>query len=355
MAEQSFFKHNWKLLINILTLVALALLVYFIRDQIIQTFKDLARVNIWVLALMIPLLLVNYHMQTKMYQGLFGLVGNKLKYWFVFRVALELNFVNHVFPSGGVSGISFFGVRMRSGDITATKATLVQIMKLLLLFTSFEVLLIFGLILMAVEGQANGLVVLAGGVISTLLVVGTFGFIVVVGSERRIHATFTAITRFLNKAIHLVRPKHPETISMKRAEGVVRDLHENYKLIESHYKELIAPFWWALGNNLTAILSIYAVYIAFGEWVNLGAIILAYAVANFAGLVSVLPGGVGIYEALMTGVLAAAGIPAGLSLPVTVMFRVISTLLQVPVGYVLYHQSIRKLGKPRPMGAAGQV
>jgi uncharacterized membrane protein YbhN (UPF0104 family) len=48
-------------------------------------------------------------------------------------------------------------------------------------------------------------------------------------------------------------------------------------------------------------------------WVNPGAIILAYAVANFAGLISILPAGVGIYEALMSAVLAATGIPAGVS------------------------------------------
>lgn len=356
MAKDSFLKRNWKLIVNILTLVALAALVYFIRDQIVQTFEDLWRVNLWILALLVPLQILNYHAQTKMYQGLFGLVGNKLKYWFVFRVALELNFVNHVFPSGGVSGISFFGVRMRSGDITATKATLVQVMKLLLLFISFEILLIGGLLLMALHGQANDMVILAGGAISTLLVIGTFAFVAIVGSERRIHATFTAITRGLNRMLRFVRRgDHPETISTKRAEGIVQDLHGNYKVIEKHYKELQAPFWWALVNNATAILSIYAVYVAFGEWVNLGAIILAYAVANFAGLVSVLPGGVGIYEVLMTGVLAAAGVSPALSLPVTVMYRVISTVLQVPVGYVLYHQSIRKLGKPRPVGPAGQV
>ena len=57
---------------------------------------------------------------------------------------------------------------------------------------------------------------------------------------------------------------------------------------------------------------------------------------------SVLPGGVGIYEALMTGVLAAAGIPAALSLPVTVMYRVINTIIQLPPGYILYHNNLHR-------------
>jgi uncharacterized protein (TIRG00374 family) len=172
-------------------------------------------------------------------------------------------------------------------------------------------------------------------------VVGTFGFVYVFGSAQRIHATFSAVTRALNKIIRIVKPRGPEAISTERVERLALDFHNNYKLIRANYRQLQAPFWWALVINATEVIAIYVVYVAFGEWVNLGAIILGYAVANFAGLVSVLPGGVGIYEALMTGVLAAAGIPAALSLPVTVMYRVLNTLIQVPPGWILYHQSLQ--------------
>jgi uncharacterized protein (TIRG00374 family) len=81
--------------------------------------------------------------------------------------------------------------------------------------------------------------------------------------------------------------------------------------------------------------------LAFGEWVNFGAIIIAYAIANFAGLVSVLPGGIGIYEGLMTAVLASTGISPSVSLPVTVMYRVVNTLIQIPPGYYLYQLALK--------------
>ena len=93
-----------------------------------------------------------------------------------------------------------------------------------------------------------------------------------------------------------------------------------------------------------------SVYIAFGHWVNLGAVILAYAVANFAGFISVLPGGIGVYEALMTAVLAISGIPASLSIPVVIMYRVLNTLIQVPPGYYFYH---RRLSQPKEGSNAG--
>ncbi len=342
MGKNSFIKRNWRTIVTVATIVALVALLIAIREQIVETFNNLGKVHTWMLLGIIPLTLIGYHAQTKMYQELFGLLGNKLSYKFMLRVTLELNFVNTVFPSGGVSGISYFGLRMRGQDISGTRASLVQMIRLLLVFGSFEILLIFGLILMAIGGQANDLVILVAGSISTLLVVGTFGFLAILRSEKRIHATFNFITAAVNKLVRFFRRRHPEAISTARAESIVRDLHENYKTIEANYRKLQGSFWWALVLNIAAIFSIYVVYIAFDAWVNLGALILAYSVANFAGLVSVLPGGVGIYEFLMTGVLAAAGIPAALSLPVTVMYRVISTAIQVPPGYFLYHRAVNR-------------
>ena len=137
MSEKSFVRRRWKLIINIVTLVALMVLIYAIRDQIVETFNNLGRVNAWILLTMIPIQAWNYHAQARLYQHLFGIVGNKLPYKHLYRASLELNFVNHVFPSGGVTGISYFGLRMRDGQkLTATKATLVQVMKLGLVFLS---------------------------------------------------------------------------------------------------------------------------------------------------------------------------------------------------------------------------
>ncbi|HET8670278.1 MAG TPA: hypothetical protein VFM05_06490, partial [Candidatus Saccharimonadales bacterium] len=170
MSETHFLRRNWKMAINIVTVLALLVFVVAIRDQLVDTLGNLAKVHAWVLLLMIPLQIFNYHSQTKMYQGLFALVGNKLRYNFLFRTSLELNFVNQVFPSGGVTGISYFGMRLRNKEITGGKATLVQIIKLGLLFLSFEILLIVGLFLLALGGQANDVVILVTSSISTLMV-----------------------------------------------------------------------------------------------------------------------------------------------------------------------------------------
>lgn len=346
MSEKAILKRRWKLIINILTVLALVALVYAVHHQLYDTISNFSKVNIWILLLLVPVEWLNYHAQAKLYDGLFRMVGNKLKYRFLFETSLELNFVNSVFPSGGVSGISYFAMRMRSEreKITGGRATLVQLMKLALLFVSFEILLIAGLLFIAIGGHVNSFVLLIGGSVSTLLLIGTFAFVMIIGHERRIQATFAFLTQVLNRVIQIVRPDNPETINMVRLRNAVDELHQNYKLVESRYRDLKGPFWWAFTANLAEVAAVYVVYVAFGHLVNPGSVILAYSIANFAGLVSVMPGGVGIYEALMTGVLVATGVPAALSLPVTVMYRVLNMLIQLPPGYFYYHRTLHHNG-----------
>lgn len=333
-------QRRWKTVLTILTLVALGGLAYAVRHQLLDTVRNLWEVNLFILVLVIPLSIMNHLAQAKLYKGLFAILGDRFRLRSLLRLSYELNFINTVFPSGGVSGFSYISYRMKNEGVSTAKATLVQIMRFFLVFVAFQVLLFVGLIALAIGGQANDFIILVAGSLSTLLLVATLGFAYIIGSKRRINKFFTFITRGINRVIKVVRPKHPETINISRVKEVFTELHENYLHIKRNLSALKTPLFYALLANLTEIASIYTVYLAFGELVNPGAVILAYAVANFAGLVSVLPGGVGIYEALMTGVLVAGGVPAALSLPVTVMYRVLSMLLQLPPGYFSYQKAL---------------
>ena len=336
-------KSHWKLILNVVTVLLLALLVYGSRDQLGQTLHNLRHVNGWILLLLIPIEALNYHAQARLYQRLFTLVGTKFEYWYLFRTSLELNFVNHVFPSGGAAGISYFGVTVRKGDeVSGGKATLVHVIKLALTFISLEVIIAFGLLCLAIGNRVNGLLLLVTAVLSTVVLLVTAAVPYIIGSKARINSLLTNSTALINKVIHVVRPNSPETINMHSAKKAFDEFHNNYLQLKGRWHELRVPFMYALLANITEVAALYVVYLAFGKYVNVGAVIIAYAVANFAGLVSVLPGGVGIYEALMTAVMASAGVAPGVSLPVTVMYRVVNTAVQVPPGYFLYQRSLRR-------------
>lgn len=326
---------------TIITFIALAVLIYSLRHQIIDVIKNLGQVNLFWLLMVIPLQLLNYDAYARLYKHLFAILGDSVKYSRMYRLTLELRFVNYVLPSGGVSGISYFGLRMRREGVSAAKGTLAQVMKFLLIFISFQPLLILGLIFLAMRNHVNDLVIVVASTLITSLIIGTMLGVYIMESQSRINGFIKFVTKVLNWLINIFRRSHPETINIKGVERAVNDLHTNYLILRNNLKELKRPLLFALIANATEVATLYMIYVAFGEIVNIGAVILAYAVANFAGLISVLPAGIGIYEGLMTAVLAATGIPAKLSIPVTIMFRIVTMFIQLIPGYYFYQKSVR--------------
>lgn len=336
----SFWRRNWRTVITAITFGALAVLIYALRDQILNTVRNLNSVNLFILLLMPFLQVGHYHFVALFYRRLFRILNEYVRYKFLYRTALELNFVNLVFPSGGVSGFSYFGIRMRTKGVSAGKSTLVMTMRFVLLFISFQIFLGLGIFLLALDGKANNFMILIASSLATLLFILTSGLAYVIGSEKRIDSFFTFITKALNKLIQVVRPNYPETINVAKAKSTFKEYHGSYKILREQYKKLKKPLIYALLINMTEIATVYTVFAAFGQWVNPGAVIIAYAVANFAGLVSVLPGGIGIYEALMTGVLAAGGVPPSLSLPIIVAYRILNISIQLPPGGYFYSRAV---------------
>ncbi len=352
MTKQSFIRRNWKAILNVVTLITLVVLIVSIRDQLALTFDNLLKVNAWLLLLMIPIQALNYDAQARLYRGLFAIAGNAVHYKDMYRSSLEMNFVNQVFPTAGMTGISYFSLRMKGEKLSAAKASAVHLLKLILVILSFELLIVIGVFALAIEGQMNSVILLLAASLTTVLVIGTAGFGFIIGSKKRIAGFFTYITKLLNKIIHVVRRNNPETINIQRVRTLLEDLHDNYVLMARDWSRLKKPLLWAFMANVWEVMSIYVVYLAFGEWVNIGAVIMAYAVANFAGFVSVLPGGIGVYEILMTLTLTMMGIPAGISLSVTIMYRVLNTLIQMPPGYFFYHRTVHDFSSTRPTGSA---
>jgi uncharacterized protein (TIRG00374 family) len=178
--------------------------------------------------------------------------------------------------------------------------------------------------------------------ILTAVIIGTFVGIYIIESRSRINSFLTWFTKAINWLVHLFLPRRPEIIKIEKAQKAFNELHDNYQIIKKDWSSVKRPLVYAAIANLTEILAVYIVYVAFGEFVNFGAVILAYAVANFAGLISVLPAGVGVFEALMTAVLTATGIPAALSIPVTILYRVASMFIQLVPGYILYQRAVKR-------------
>lgn len=337
-------KKDFKFWLNVLTIVALIILVVISRHQVAEAFKKLSDLNSSALLLMIPLQLLNYYAVARLYKDYFVSQGESLPTKRMYSIALELNFVNHVFPSGGVSGFSYLNLRLKQSGIGSAKSALAQILRFGLTFISFLVLLFLGMFILAFRRHTSPLTMLIGSSLAFLTLIGVLVSIFIISDENRIRGFVSFLPKVLNRIVGIFRRRKPDIISIPKVERVMTDLHKDYVILSKDWRQLQRPFWWALLINVTDIATIYMVYIAFGSLINPGALILSYGIANFAGLIAVLPGGVGVYEGLMTATMASAGVDKALALSATVVYRVLNMLLFLPVGYVLYHRVIKRTG-----------
>ncbi len=337
---KKYLKTDFKFWLNVVTFIALGVLIYISWDQIVAAFNKLSSLNTWVLLLIIPIQGFSYFAVAKLYKNFFQSQGDDISMKTMYKVALELNFVNHVFPSGGVSGFSYLTLRMKILGVSTSKSTLAQILRFALTFVSFIALLIFAMVVLSLSSSTSAFVILISSTIIFSTIAGAGIGVFIISSPNRIKAFVSWLPKFLNYLGRYFK-KGKDLINMKKVEATLEDLHDDYKVLIKDIHLLKNLLIWALLINIFEVLTIYMVYVAFGSLINPGALIIAYAVANFAGLVAVLPGGVGIYEGLMTAVLAGAGVNKGLALSATVVYRVLTMAIFLPIGYFFYHQAIK--------------
>jgi uncharacterized protein (TIRG00374 family) len=191
------------------------------------------------------------------------------------------------------------------------------------------------------SGQSGGSIAMFIGLsIAFLTLFMIIGASYIISSETRIRKFIAFLPKLANRiSKKLVRKTY---INIERIERLCSNLHQDFVAMRRDWRKLKKPFFWALAINITEIGTIYLAYIALGQLVNPGAVILAYSVASFAGLVSILPGGIGVYEALMTGVLASAGVAKALALSATLIYRIVCIVTFLPIGFILYQLALRK-------------
>jgi len=198
------------------------------------------------------------------------------------------------------------------------------------------------------SGKSGGGVALFIGLsIAFMTLFGVVAGAYIVSSEKRIRSFTAFLPKVANYILKSFTRKN-NTINIAKIEKMFTDLHKDYMMVSKNWRSLKAPFLWSLMINVTEIGTAYLAYVALGQLVNPGAVILAYSVASFAGLISILPGGIGVYETLMTAVLASAGVPKALALSATLIYRIFTWIVFIPVGFVLYQIALRKGDAEKP-------
>ena len=100
----------------------------------------------------------------------------------------------------------------------------------------------------------------------------------------------------------------------------------------------------AAGNTGFDYLALLCALRAVGASPRPSLVVLAYASAELLAQIPFTPGGLGFVEAGLVGTLTLAGVPAHAALAATLLYRLVSYWLPIPVGAVAYLLFRRRYG-----------
>lgn len=261
-------------------------------------------------------------------------------------MALELNFVNHIVPTGGAAGFSYLGWVLGRHGVKPGRATMAQIIRFALAFISFVLLLIVAVVVLTFDHRIDRSIILISVGMVLAAVGGTIGIIYIIGSKKRLVAFSIWLTRTFNKVIaKLTRGGKQQVIKLETIESFFEELNQDYLEIRRDKRILISPLFWAIIVNIADVLLLVIAFLALGIWVNPAILFVAFGVSSLASIVSITPGGTGVYEAIMITFLASAGVPADIAIAGTLVARVTLLLGTIIFGYIFYQLTIVKYGK----------
>lgn len=341
-------KKTHRNLLSLITLVLLAIIVAASWKEITHAWQLLETVNLWILALLIPLQFVVYYAAGEMmfeYLRAKGQLKGVSRFTMA-RMALELNFVNHVLPSGGVSGISYMTWRLGKFGVSPASATMAQAVRYVAGFLSFLTLLLISVLLITIDDGVNRVIILVSSVLASFIIFGMIFGIYIISSATRMHSFARWSARFINGAVKKVTfGRKKQLVKVTTIERFFAEFHDDYIALRKDKKLLLRPFLWGLLFTAADVALFMVGFWALGHLVNPAPVVIAYGLASLAGFILLTPGGAGAYETIMVAFLSTAGLASGVAIAGILLTRVILLLGTIASGYLFYQLTLIRYGK----------
>ncbi len=345
--EKKTYKPSFRTFLSILTLVLILYVVFSQWDQILEAVNHLSETNIFVLLLLVPEQLFMYFCCGQMFFSYMAAKKNakKVSPWTLMQVSLELNFVNHAVPAGGLGGLGYITWRLKPFGATAGQSSFMYVLRYMITICANQLQTIVAIIALLIFGAvpASGAWVIGlTAILSIGIIAGIAAIVVIASSEKRMQWFAKTITRFTNFVVAKVTfGRKKDILKREIVDKYLGDIRDDLMTARRNKKILIRPIVWGIVYSFLEIATYWIVAASLGHPGLLPQIMIGEAIGSVMG--AIVP--YGLYELGMAGIMVSLGVPFALATTVVLMTRVIVLASTIVSGYGFYQYSISKIGR----------
>jgi len=243
-------------------------------------------------------------------------------------------FAIHFFPVSGAGEATINYYLLRAKEVSAGDALFVFIIRSIFFYIAFFLIFALGLIIIPIHPHLT----FNQKVVSIIL------FIIVVSFTLWVKHMYQRKDRFWSAGYKILGTINffSQKIFKKRAFGpetceiIISDIFDGFRDFSRDRQKWLPGTSFGMIYWLGDMLCLFFSLMAFGYVVNPGVLIFAYCVATLAGLISFIPGGIGIVEGTMSLTLIGLGVPSTVAVFAVLLYRLLSFWLIMPVGFVSF-------------------
>jgi putative heme transporter len=333
--------HRWSLA-RVLFLCVTALCLYLLFPSImsvLSAWENLTRFEPWWLGVIVVCEVASFASIFALQRIVMPHVG-----WFDGATSYMVgNAFNRITPGGGATGTALQAKLLADAGYDLTSVASGLTATSVLISCAVFVLPIFSLpaILagVSVPGSLADAAWIGAVVFAVIAIAGT----AVLHRDRPIHGLGDGLQRIVNR------------VRARRHKPPIRDLGTRLLRERDVLRDTIGSHWalavtTAVARWLFEYFGLLVALQAIGVHVEPTLVLLAFTTAELLGMLPFTPGGLGFVEAGLTGTLALAGVRAADAVLATLVFRLVSFWIPLPVGLVCAFVYRRR--HPRPATAA---
>jgi len=245
----------------------------------------------------------------------------------LYQASVIALFVNQVAPLAGISGNIFFYNYLKHKNVAVQNIFTVVIVELITFYLAIEFIIIAVLLLgfFLIKMTSLFAVILIAGFFVYLL----FAYWIVLLDKKQ-----TIITLCLKLAKIKWLGKYAE--KLKRFVNENKDnLQNSLPLLIQHKRSVAQLSILQTGTFVCDGYTIYSLFHGLGVSISFATVFTALILTKIISLLPVSPGALILYESSLTFFLTRLGAPLGTSIVVTLLFRLLSFWIPIPIGLLL--------------------
>ncbi len=260
-------------------------------------------------------------------------LGYSIKFIDRFRLGSIAAFAIHFFPVSGLgeSAVDFYFLRKR--NVSAGSILLMFILRTIITYAAFLLLLVISLILVPTFPD----LAVSPRLISLILFIVVFGGIVyltiIYKNKERFFNLIVRITHIVNKFLRILK-KSP--VTKDQIKEVYDDVYKGIGLFSHRKRDSLIAISGGLIYWLGDMCCLFFVFLSLGRHIGFPVLIFGYCIATLIGLISLIPGGLGVTEGSMSLMFSGLGLPLSVSVAAVLIFRLFSFWIWIPIGLISY-------------------